>query len=236
MLKDPCQPQEDDIPKGQFGVTTKQFNLSWFKEFGTWLEYSVEKDAAYYLYCYLFRTSSGKQGRGESFVGEVLNVQKDIVSACTIETINVIIKDIGDSLFSILVDESREVSMKEQMSIVTRYLDISGHVNECFIGIQHATSTAVLSLKATIDKENPCDFYIHCFAHQIQLTLVVVTKKNIPITNFFRVVGDVVNTVGASSKRYDFLQEKQLDFIVEMNLVLVIKDLMNKFIGVDTDI
>ncbi|XP_022843312.1 zinc finger MYM-type protein 1-like [Olea europaea var. sylvestris] len=179
------------------------------------------------------------------------DVQKDIVNACAIETINVIIKYVGDSLFSILVDESCDVSMKEQMSIVLRYVDNSGHVNERFIGIEHVTSTTALSLKAAIDKvfsrynlsmsrlrgqgydgasnmqgkfnglktlilkEGPCAFYIHFFAHQLQVALVAVTKKNIPITNFFLVVGNVINTVGTSSKRCDLLREKQLDFIVE---------------------
>ncbi|XP_022861605.1 zinc finger MYM-type protein 1-like [Olea europaea var. sylvestris] len=143
------------------------------------------------------------------------DVQKDIVNVCAIETINVIIKDVGDSLFSILVDESCDMSMKEQMSIILRYLDNSGHVNEHFIGIEHVTSTTALSLKATIDKEGPCAFYIHCFAHQLQLALVAVAKKNFSITNFFRVVGGVINTVGASSKRCNLLREKQLDFIVE---------------------
>ncbi|XP_022897461.1 uncharacterized protein LOC111411132 [Olea europaea var. sylvestris] len=119
------------------------------------------------------------------------DVQKDIVNACAIETINVIIKDVGDSLFSILVDESCDVSMKEQMSIVLCYVDNSDHVNEHFIGIEHVTSTTALSLMTAID------------------------KKNVPITNFFRVVGDVINTVGASSKRCDLLREKQLYFIVE---------------------
>ncbi|XP_022866542.1 zinc finger MYM-type protein 1-like [Olea europaea var. sylvestris] len=340
MLKGPCQPQDHNFPKRQFGVTIRRFNPSWFKKFGSWLEYSIEKDAAYCLYCYLFRTSSGnahnharikcevlmnqeqriqsvfyKQSeqvrnayvthlntsidcvrvllrQGHSFRGhdesedslnpgnflvqyqflaahnEVINavtlgnaphnckltspdVQKDIVNTCAIETINVIIKDVGDSLFSILVDESCDVSMKEQMSIVLHYVDNSGRVNERFIGIEHVTSTTALSLKAAIDKvfsrynlsmsrlrgqgydgasnmqgkfnslktlilnESPCAFYIHCFAHQLQLALVAVAKKNIPITNFFGVVGNVINTVGASSKRCDLLREKQLDFIVE---------------------
>ena len=58
----------------------------------------------------------------------------------------------GDSLFSILVDESRDVSMKEQMVIVVRYVDKNGHVVERFIGIEHITSTTALSLKSTIDK------------------------------------------------------------------------------------
>ncbi|XP_022871409.1 uncharacterized protein LOC111390581 [Olea europaea var. sylvestris] len=80
------------------------------------------------------------------------DVQKDIVNTCAIETINVIIKDVGDSLFSILADESRDVSMKEQMSIILCYIDNSGHVNERFIGIEHVTSTTALSLKAVINK------------------------------------------------------------------------------------
>ncbi|XP_075483747.1 uncharacterized protein LOC142523899 [Primulina tabacum] len=80
------------------------------------------------------------------------DIQKDIVSVCATETINVIIRDVGDSLFSILVDESCDVSTKKQMSVVIRYVDSSGHVNERFIEIEHLTSTTSLSLKAAIDK------------------------------------------------------------------------------------
>jgi hypothetical protein len=70
MLKGHCQPQDHDFSKRQFGVKARRFNPSWFKEFGSWLEYSVEKDAAYCSYCYLFKSSSRKQGGGECFVGE----------------------------------------------------------------------------------------------------------------------------------------------------------------------
>ncbi|XP_075492408.1 uncharacterized protein LOC142530458 [Primulina tabacum] len=70
-------------------------------------------------------------------------------------------------------------------------------------------------LKALILKENPCAFYIHCFAHQLQLALIAVAKKNLSISNFFRGVGDLLNVVGASCKRYDLLREKHSDFIVE---------------------
>ena len=45
-------------------------------------------------------------------------IQKDIVRAIAIETINVIIKDLGNALFSILVDESRDLSGNEQMTVV----------------------------------------------------------------------------------------------------------------------
>lgn len=79
-------------------------------------------------------------------------IQKDIVSAATVETIDVTIKDIDDTFFSILVDESQDISVKEKMSIVLRYVDKTGHVVERFIGIEHVYSTTALSLKAAIDK------------------------------------------------------------------------------------
>ncbi|KAK1558529.1 hypothetical protein Q3G72_003401 [Acer saccharum] len=78
-------------------------------------------------------------------------IHKDIISAISIEIINTIIRNIGDSLFSILVDESRDISLKEQMAIVLRYVDKNGSVIERFVGIEHVTDTSALSLKAAID-------------------------------------------------------------------------------------
>ena len=48
------------------------------------------------------------------------SIQKEIVKAIADETIMIIKKDMGDSYFSLLVDESRDISMKEQMAIVLR--------------------------------------------------------------------------------------------------------------------
>ena len=62
------------------------------------------------------------------------DIQKDIVSACAIETTNAIVKDLENELFSILVDESRDVSVKEQMAIVVRFVDKRGIVTERFFG------------------------------------------------------------------------------------------------------
>lgn len=41
-------------------------------------------------------------------------VQKDLVSACASETRSVIFTDIGDSFFSLVVDESRDISLKDK--------------------------------------------------------------------------------------------------------------------------
>ena len=51
------------------------------------------------------------------------DTKKDIVYLAANEVVNVIVKDIGDALFSILVDKSRDISMKEQIAIVLRYAD-----------------------------------------------------------------------------------------------------------------
>ena len=49
-----------------------------------------------------------------------LDIQKEIANVATIETINAIIKDIGNSLFAIIVDESCDMSTKEQLAIALR--------------------------------------------------------------------------------------------------------------------
>ena len=78
-------------------------------------------------------------------------IQKDIVKAIAIETLNVIVKDLGNAIFSSLVDKSRDLSGKEKMVVVLRYVDEKGHVIERFIGIEHVACTTTLSLKASID-------------------------------------------------------------------------------------
>ncbi|XP_016514335.1 uncharacterized protein LOC107831118 [Nicotiana tabacum] len=63
------------------------------------------------------------------------------------ETVKCIIEDLNNDHFSILIDESRDVSCKEQMAIVLQYVDRRGSVIERFIGIVHVRETTALSLK-----------------------------------------------------------------------------------------
>ncbi|XP_022889258.1 zinc finger MYM-type protein 1-like [Olea europaea var. sylvestris] len=235
LEKGPCQPYEHDFPRRPMGNDNRCFRKEWFSEFH-WLEYSIEKDAAYCLHCYLFKPDRGSQGGGHIFtktgfrdwkhkktlkdhVGlfdsshnqafakctnlmnqkqrlsfrghdeseeslnrrnliEVLNwyaarckeikevlfsnapgndqmtsptIQKDLINCCAVEMTRAIINEIGDSLFSILVDETRDNSMKEQMAVVLRFVDKSGRVKERFLGISHVTDTCAQSLKDAID-------------------------------------------------------------------------------------
>jgi hypothetical protein len=63
---------------------------------------------------------------GESALGNNLmscpTVQKDLVRACAEETSELIKSEIGDRWFAVLVDEARDASIKEQMTVVVRYI------------------------------------------------------------------------------------------------------------------
>ncbi|XP_022842047.1 uncharacterized protein LOC111365744 [Olea europaea var. sylvestris] len=70
-------------------------------------------------------------------------------------------------------------------------------------------------LKALILKENPSAYYIHCFAHQLQLALVALAQKHPKIETFFTTVHRLVNVVGGSAKRSDLIRENQRLKILE---------------------
>ena len=149
------------------------------------------------------------------------DIQKNIVNAIARETSKTIIKDLDNGFFSILVDESHNILVKEQMALVLHYVNKKGIIIERLLGIVHIASTTVLSLKYAIEclvyehnlslsklcgqgyngasnmqgdinglktlvlKENKSAFYVHYFAHQLQLRLVAVAKNHINIAKFF---------------------------------------------------
>ncbi|KAH0762927.1 hypothetical protein KY290_019000 [Solanum tuberosum] len=77
-------------------------------------------------------------------------IQKDIVTACKIETVKAILEELNGDYFALLVDESFDISRKEQMAIVLRYVDRMGFVMVRLIDIIHIQDTSALSLKETI--------------------------------------------------------------------------------------
>ena len=52
------------------------------------------------------------------------DIQKDLCSAFAREVKKVIKKEIGDKLFSVLIDESRDISIAEQMAVIVRLVTI----------------------------------------------------------------------------------------------------------------
>ena len=69
IQRGPCQPRNHKYPLKQFGNQSRKVNVSWFDEHSNWLEYSIKKDAAFCLCCYLFKPNNGEQAGGDSFIG-----------------------------------------------------------------------------------------------------------------------------------------------------------------------
>ncbi|KAJ9545337.1 hypothetical protein OSB04_025044 [Centaurea solstitialis] len=365
LVRGPCQPRGHEFPTSMIGAKARRFVVSWFDQF-PWLEYSVKRDRAYCLHCYLCRD----QGGIETFVTEGFNnwskkdrltlheggvnsfhrnalkrcedllnqnqsiasalqkqtqrmkteyhmrlnasvevcryllenalpfcghdesesslykglflgtlkligrtnkdiekvilhnapknnqltspkIQKDIVTCFAEEVLKSIIGEIGDDVFALLVDESSDVSRKEQMAVVLRFVDKCGMVQERFVGVVHVIDTSALSLKSSIDaffakhglslaqvrghgydgasnmsgkfnglkalilSENESAFYLHCFAHQLQLVIVAVAKKHDGVKDFFDLLALVVTVVNSSCKRKDMIRESHKDRIQE---------------------
>ncbi|CAN6689609.1 unnamed protein product [Malus baccata var. baccata] len=177
------------------------------------------------------------------------DIQKDLVRACAIETINAITKDMEGESFSLLADGSHDSSTKEQMAVVLRYVNKKGEAIEKFLGVQHVSSTTSSLLEEAIERffaitnlsmsklrgqgydgasnmkgklnglktkilnKYPQAFYVHCFAHQLQLALIAVKKEIEGVTIFFNNASILVNTIGSSCKRRDAFREKQQEQI-----------------------
>ncbi|CAL8995848.1 unnamed protein product [Prunus brigantina] len=303
LQKGPCQLRSYKFPQTNQSRINRCFIAHWFDDHD-WLEYSIAKDAAFCLHCYLFKSNFDQVG-GDAFTGctryllrqclsfrghdesaqssnrgnylELLqflvdhdekvkavvlenapgnlkliapSIQKDLVNSCAKETIGLILSDVKDRYFSIMVDEARDISIKEQMAMVLRYVNDKRHIIERFVGVQHVTDTTSSALKEAIDeffssanlsfsklrgqgyygasnmrgefnglktkilREQHCAFYVHCFAHQLQLALVAVAKKNIDVNSFFTTANSLVNVVGASCKRRDALRAQYQEELV----------------------
>ncbi|XP_039118009.1 zinc finger MYM-type protein 1-like [Dioscorea cayenensis subsp. rotundata] len=79
-------------------------------------------------------------------------IQKELVRACAEVTMQAIIDKIRDSHFSILLDESHDTSIKEQMTVIVRFLNKQGQVIERFLVVEHVADTSAPSIKAVLNR------------------------------------------------------------------------------------
>ncbi|XP_042415024.1 zinc finger MYM-type protein 1-like [Zingiber officinale] len=180
------------------------------------------------------------------------DIQKDILNIFANQVRTKIRKEIGDAKFCILVDEARDTSNKEQMTIVLRFVDIDGFLRERFFAIVHVTDTTAATLKKKISntlgcydlhihnmrgqgydgasnmrgswnglqalflKDCSCAYYVHCFAHRLQLALTVAAEKEVSIWLFFSKLNSICNLFNASPKRHAELLSAQKAEVAHM--------------------
>lgn len=168
--------------------------------------------------------------------------QKEILQVVSEKVKWAIREEINNANYCIIVDEASDMSRKEQMAIVLRYVDNDGFVRERFFSLVHVSDTSSMTLKneicsvlshygfdirnirgqgydgasnmrgewnglqALISRECPYAYYIHCFAHRLQLALVAASKEVIPVYQFFSKLASIVTFVLGSCKRSDELR------------------------------
>jgi hypothetical protein len=169
-------------------------------------------------------------------------IQKEILHILAIKVRDAICNEIGDAKFCIIVDEVRDESKREQMTIILRFIDKDNFIRERFFDIVHVKNNYALTLKNEICNaisccklqiENirgqgydetsnmrgewnelqvlflrkcPYAYYVHFFAHKLQLALVVASREAKCVHQFFVHLTNIINIVVDSSKRNDELK------------------------------
>ncbi|CAN1247344.1 Zinc finger MYM-type protein 1 [Linum grandiflorum] len=78
------------------------------------------------------------------------DIQKEIVHVLAKMVRRQIFEEIGDSKFSIIMDEASDESRKEQMAIVLRFVDIKGLIQERLFDVVHVKDTTSMTLYSSI--------------------------------------------------------------------------------------
>jgi hypothetical protein len=107
--------------------------------------------------------------------------------------------------------DTSPTTLKHELSVVlvNHQLDVSKLRGQGYDGASNMRGEWN-GLQAKFMEECPYAYYIHCFAHQLQLALVAAAKELPDVHNFFDHLALVVTTVVSSSKRNDELHANQV--------------------------
>ncbi|KAK1421858.1 hypothetical protein QVD17_24535 [Tagetes erecta] len=159
LLRGPCQPRDIVFPYTQIGVEMRRFSEIIESRFRGHDESDDSLNKG------LFLEILELVGEISEEVAKVIlgnapgnaqmtspKIQQDIKHCFAQEVLKQVFEDLGDDFFSLLIDESSDISKKEQMSVVIRYVNKYGVVKERFIGLVHVLETSALTLKLGIDE------------------------------------------------------------------------------------
>ncbi|XP_058756091.1 uncharacterized protein LOC131629320 [Vicia villosa] len=115
------------------------------------------------------------------------------------------------------VKDTTSLTLKEAIyDILSRHnLDVSNIRGQGYDGASNMRGEWN-GLQALFMKDCPYAYYVHCFAHRLQLALVTSSREVKPVHNFFEKMIFIVNVVCSFTKRHDKLQASQLEEIAHL--------------------
>ncbi|KAM3263254.1 zinc finger MYM-type protein 1-like [Capsicum annuum] len=113
------------------------------------------------------------------------------------------------------VKDTSSLSLKKAIvNVAHRSLTLDYVRGQCYDGARNMRGE-LGDLKTLIRQESRSDHSVHCFAHQLQLTLVVVSKKCVQIQELVLLTSNILNVLGASFKCVDEFRESQKEKLQE---------------------
>ncbi|KAL7082975.1 hypothetical protein ACP275_14G133600, partial [Erythranthe tilingii] len=132
---------------------------------------------------------------------------------------------------------------------------VTGELLNTLLGVVHVLNTTSPCLEASLEsllttfgyefeslilKENKSAFYVHHFAHQLQLALVQITNKNKQLSEFFGSLELLDNIIGGSENNNDDLTRCGRASILLRNIVcfefVFVLHLMRSILGITDEL
>ncbi|CAM8993766.1 unnamed protein product [Rhodiola kirilowii] len=115
------------------------------------------------------------------------------------------------------VVDTRSQTLKDEISRILAQYDLNEE-NMRGQGYDGASNMSgqFNGLQALFLKDCPYAYYVHCFAHRLQLTLNYVAKEVPDVLQFFSTLTMIVNFVDSSAKRHSMLKSYREEEILDL--------------------
>ncbi|XP_073061710.1 uncharacterized protein [Primulina eburnea] len=139
-------------------------------------------------------------------------IQKEILHIMANRVRKMVREEVGDKYFCILVDEARDISKREQMAIILRFVNNHGILTERFFAIKSVSDTTSMNLKNEIS-----NILVHHDLHVKKIRGQGYDAKDVSVIwEFFSHLDNIVNIVTSSTKRIAELHTTQRNEIEYM--------------------
>ncbi|XP_059434146.1 uncharacterized protein LOC132167252 [Corylus avellana] len=118
------------------------------------------------------------------------------------------------------VKDTSALTLKNEISdVLSRYrLDIQNICGQGYDGASEMRDEWK-GLQALFLNDCPCAYYVHCFAHPLQLALVAASREVASVHIFFTNLNFIIDVVSASCKHHDQLQAVHATQIAHMRAI-----------------